>query len=56
MGVPSAALRKPVSMGCAGITNWEFRLRFQANVGEKLSEYGEKEAAMKTEIRIRRYF
>ena len=39
-----------------GITNWEFRLRFQANVGEKRTEYGEKEAAMKTELRVRRFF
>lgn len=39
-----------------GFSNWELRLRLQANLGAKLTEYGEKEAATRGELRVRYYF
>ncbi len=39
-----------------GFTNWEIRLRLQANVGARYTEYGEKAAAMRGELRVRYYF
>lgn len=39
-----------------GITNLEFRLRGQVNLGGSLTEFGEKQAAGKVELRIRYFF
>jgi hypothetical protein len=39
-----------------GITNLEFRLRGQVNLGGSLTEFGEKQAEGKVELRIRYFF
>lgn len=39
-----------------GITNFEVRLRGQANVGGRLTDFGEKQADGKVELRVRYFF
>lgn len=39
-----------------GFKNLELRFRVQANIGPRLSEFGEKQAAFKAEFRMRYYF
>jgi hypothetical protein len=39
-----------------GITNWEFRLKGSALVGQRLAEYGEKQNDYRVEVRMRYYF
>jgi hypothetical protein len=39
-----------------GLTNVELRLRLQANIGAHLTEFGEKQASTRAELRVRYYF
>lgn len=39
-----------------GFTNWEIRLRASANIGGADSEYGEKQADVRIELRVRWFF
>lgn len=40
----------------AGYKNIELRFRIQANIGSRLTEYGEKQASRRAEFRVRYYF
>jgi hypothetical protein len=39
-----------------GFTNWEFRLKGTALVGQKKTEFGEKQNDYRVEFRVRYYF
>jgi hypothetical protein len=39
-----------------GFTNWELRLKGTALVGQRLTEYGEKQNDYRVELRVRYYF
>jgi hypothetical protein len=39
-----------------GFTNWEFRLKGTALVGQRLTEYEEKQNDYRVELRVRYYF
>jgi hypothetical protein len=39
-----------------GIKNVELRFRVQANIGPRLTEFGEKQASNRVEFRLRYYF
>jgi hypothetical protein len=41
---------------CTGFTNWELRLKGTALVGQRLTEYGEKQNDYRVELRVRFYF